>query len=279
MKFRARYCILILILLSPGYSQNVQDSWDTFKQRAKPYYYYLMASNIQNFTCYLSTQVYINFMEEMGDTVNTYPLKFIWTRGGKIYYVLQPFSEMENDAERPKFLEKIQLMKNQFHGFFLDWFNYLIISPLDDIPAGTEAEFRGDSVFVSYVTAEGGIQATVRKRFFRSGRLISFEVETTSEKVVNYPDYKEVEGKWLCTGWNTQIYVDDKVSSGLSTSLELRKIQNDWFPVRANVMVQTVEKPGEKFLSMIFLKTYEFNLPLFELEDRQTPDSLSQEDS
>jgi hypothetical protein len=254
------------------------ESWDTFKQKAKPYYYYLMASNIKNFSCYLSTQNYINFFKQWGETVNTYPLKFIWTRSGKIYYILQPFPETVTDTERPKILEKVQLMKNQFHGFYLDWLNYLIISPLDDIPAGTEAIFRNDSVFVSYETDEPGIRTIVRKRFFRSGRLLSFEVETSSEMVVNYPIYEEVEGKWLCAGWDTQIYVDDQIKSGLSTKLELKKIQNEWFPVRANVLVQTIEKPGEKFISTIFLKAYEFNLPLYELENQQKPDSVTQKD-
>ena len=278
MKFLAKNCILILLFIFPGYSQHSEESWDTFKQKAKPYYYSLMAGNMQNFSCLLSTQTYINFMKLREDTVNTYPLKFIWTRNGKIYYVLQPFPEMDNTSERPKILEKIQLMKNQFHGFYLDWLNYLIISPLDDIPTGTPAVFRNDSVFVSYTTAEGGHEATVRKRFFRSGQLMSFEVETQSERVVNYPVYRQVEGKWLCAGWDSQIYVDDEVTSGLSTSLELRKIQNEWFPIRANVLVQTIEKPGEKYLSSIFLKAYEFNLPLYELENQQPPDSVSKDD-
>ncbi|UCE74820.1 MAG: hypothetical protein JSV56_03720, partial [Methanomassiliicoccales archaeon] len=244
-----------------------------------PYYHYLMASEVQNFNCYITTQNYINFMKEKGDTVNTYPLKFIWTRSGKIYYVLQPFPGMENDTERPKILEKIQLLKNQFHGFYLDWLNYLIISPLDDIPAGTEAVFKGDSVFVSYATAEDGIQTTVRKWFLPSGRLISFEVETQSQKVVSYPDYQEVDGKWLCIGWDTQIFEDNEVNSGLSTKLELQKTQNAWFPARVEVLVQTIEKPDERYISTLYLKSYDFNLPLLELPNQQQQDSILQKDS
>ena len=165
MKFIAKSCILILLLIFPANSQQSEESWDTFKQKAKPYYYSLMAGNMQNFTCLLSTQTYIDFMKLREDTVNTYPLKFIWTRNGKIYYVLQPFPEMDNDSERPKILEKIQLMKNQFHGFYIDWLSYLIISPFDDIPAGPEAIFRNDSVFVSYKNTEGGNEASIRKQF------------------------------------------------------------------------------------------------------------------
>ena len=269
--------ITISMLCSAVNAQDEQETWDKFKQRVKPYYYFLMEGNKQNFNCYLSSQVYINYMEGRGDTVNTYPLKFIWTRSGKIYFVLQPFPGMENEVERPQILEKIQLLKNQFHGFYLDWLNYLIISPLDDIPAGTEAEFRGDSVLISYSTNEGGKVTTVRKSFFRSGKLIFFEVETPGEKVVNYPAYQEVEGKWLCTGWETQIYVDNQVTSGLFTALELQKIQNEWLPMRADILVQTAEKPGDKYLSTIYIKGFEFNLPLFELEQQQHQDSLSRE--
>ncbi|UCF63779.1 MAG: hypothetical protein JSW33_14640 [bacterium] len=273
MKYVFILLIIFLLMLSGGISQAYSEDFQTFKERVKPRYYYLLAGSVQNFSCYLTTQTYIGFLKERSDTVNTYPLKFIWTREGKIYYVLQPYPGMENSSERAKILEKIQLMKNQFHGFYLDWLNFLISSPLDDIPMTAEMRQRGDSILVSYVVDDQGSPVQVTKTFVQSGRLISVEVITTSEKVLNYPLYNEVEGKWVCSALNTQLYQDSTITSGLYTQLELRKIDQEWYPARADVIVQTMENPNEKFISTLYFKEYEFNLPLQELADPQKPDS------
>ncbi len=207
----------------------------------------------------------MNFIHSLGDTIYLYPLKLIWLRQGKIYYVLQPSDRLNDPQQRAPLLEKVQLAKNQFHGFYLDWLNFLIVSPMVDIPPSAQVNFKGDTVDVYYTSEEDGAKAGVRKVFLRSGRLLWVEVESATEKVVNYPVYREVEGKWLCVGWDSQIYVNRSISSGLSTRLELNKINGVWMPFRADLMVQTADKPGQKFFSTIFLKDYNFDLPLQEL--------------
>jgi hypothetical protein len=179
--------------------------------------------------------------------------------------VLQPNERLNDPAQRTLLLEKIQLTKNQFHGFYLDWLSFLIISPLDDIPAAASVSFKGDTVDVHYTNQEGSLAVAVRKVFLRSGRLLWVEVESATEKVINYPQYQEAEGKWICLGWDSQIYVNQKITSGLSTRLELTRFHNDWMPIRADIIVQTAEIPDQKFRSIIFFKGYEFDLPLQEL--------------
>ncbi|MBN2364971.1 MAG: hypothetical protein JXL67_02325, partial [Calditrichaeota bacterium] len=221
--------------------------------------------DIQNFSCLFTTSSYIDFAESMGDSTATYPLQFIWTRGGKNYYVLQPFDFRKDSLNRQQIMEKIQNTKNQFYGFFLDWMSFLIMSPLDDVPPAADVHFKKDSVFVNYATVEEGITAEVEKIFLPSGRLVRVEVKTGNQKIINYPLYEEHGGKWLCMGWDTQIYIDDQVTSGLSTRIELRDIAGYRFPSRADVVVQTIEKPEDKFLSIIFLKDYQINQALQEL--------------
>lgn len=255
----------IFFFLFVGWQHPDNDSWKEFQRTTEDLYYYLEASPIQNFSCLVSTDMYINFMNSLGDSSYLYPLKLIWLREGRIYYVLQPSERLNDHEQRTQLLEKIQLTKNQFHGFYLDWLNFLIVSPLVDIPSNAQVNFKGDTVDVHYFSEEEGAKASVRKVFLKPGRLLWVEVESASEKVVNYPVYREVEGKWLCIGWDSQIYVNQIISSGLSTRLEFNKIQNVWMPYRADLMVQTADKPGQKFFSTIFLKDYHFNLPLQEL--------------
>lgn len=256
---------LIFIFPFIGWQYPATDSWKEFQKTTEGLYHYLEASPIQNFSCLVSTDMYMNFINSLGDSSYLYPLKLIWLREGKIYYVLQPSERLNDPEQRTQLLEKIQLTKNQFHGFYLDWLNFLIVSPLVDIPSNAQVNFKGDTVDVHYTSDEEGAKASVRKVFLKSGRLLWVEVESVSEKVVNYPLYREVEGKWLCIGWDSQIYVNQVINSGLSTRLELNKIQNVWMPYRADIVVQTADKPGQKFYSIIFLKDYNFNLPLQEL--------------
>jgi len=267
--------LLVLVFFIHDLSTQSADSWPEFQKKTRELYFYLESSSLQNFSCLFTTDSFIGFVETLGDSAYTYPLKLIWMREGKIFYVLQPDERLNDPAQRAQLLEKIQLTKNQFHGFYLDWLSFLIISPVDDIPAAARVNFRGDTVDVQYTNQEGNLAATVRKVFLRSGRLLRVEVESSTEKVINYPQYQETEGKWICLGWDSQIYVNQNIASGLSTRLELSRIQNIWMPIRADVMVQTAEKPGQKFRSIIFLKGYEFDLPLQELPQPTSPEDSS----
>jgi hypothetical protein len=264
-----------VIFLTIGLPAQPVESWQEFQKNSQGLYYYLESANLQNFSCLFTTDSFIGLIESLGDSNYTYPLKLIWIREGRIYYVLQPSEKLNDPEQRSRLLEKIQLTKNQFHGFYLDWLSFLITSPFADIPSTARVNFTKDTVDVHYLSQGGDLSAKVRKVFLRSGRLLWIEVESDSEKVINYPRYEEVEGKWICLGWDSQIYLNQKISSGLSTRLELKKVQDFWMPNRADIIVQTVEKPDQKFRSIIFLKEYEFNLPLQELPHSTTADDSS----
>lgn len=242
------------------------EKWENFKAESQKYYYYLEQTEVQNFTCRFTTNTYINFIQEQADSSYTYPLKFIWTRAGKIYYVLETYPSPADSNQREQILGKIQLTKGQFQGFYLDWLNFLIVSPLEDIPGNSSILFKADTVQVIYTNEEAGKSVRVTKIFSRSGKLMKVVVEYGSEKIVNHPKYTEADNKWICTGWNTQIYRSGKITSGLATRLELHKVQGNWMPIQADILVQTAEKPQDKYLSTIFIKDYIFNAPLQEIE-------------
>jgi hypothetical protein len=251
-----------VISADAGESSN---NWNDFRQKAESYYYSTISSDIRNFSCLFTTNTYIDFAKGLGDTAGTYPLKFVWTRAGKIYYVLQPSVLLTDSLHRKKTLEKIQQTKNQFYGFYLDWYNFLILSPFDGVPDTARVKFAGDTVQVSYENQSSGEIALIKKIFLKSGRLIQVEIDSRNERVLNYPQYREVGEKWLCYGFDTQIIRNQQVTSGLSTRMELAKISSYWMPTRVDIVVQTIDKPNEKYLSVIFLKDYQVNLALQEL--------------
>lgn len=262
-----RLTLLVSCFFIAGtWADQTPEAWTKFKNRSQDYYYYLSDSHIMNFTCLFTTDTYITFINEIADSSYRYPIKFIWTDAGKMYFVLQPYPDITNQPERSRMMEEIQFVKKQFEGFYLDWHNFLIQSPFDDIPDTADLIITPDSIRVSFTSGEKGKEARVSKVFLPSGKLVKVSVQTPGRKVVNYPRYREWKGKWVCVGWDSQIYQKGVIISGLSTSLELQRVQEQWMPVRVNVVVQTTEKPGEHYYSDIFLKDYLFDVPLQEIQ-------------
>jgi len=263
--------LLFVWLLVFSYTTLFAEDWGSFRERTREYYHYMYTSELKNFSCLFTTSAYINFVKQQADSGYTYPLKFIWTNSGRVYFVLQPTPTVNDSLAKEAVLNEIRKVKKQFHGFFLDWQNFLIFTPFDDIPENARTIFTKDSIRVEYTSGEVDKIARVKKLFLPSGKLIKVSVEAGRQKVVNYPVYDELEGKWICTGWETRIIQNGEVISGLVTGLELQKIQEYWVPSRVDFVVQTREKPDEKFLTTIFLKDFQFNQLLQEIQQPTGP--------
>ncbi|HFE65103.1 hypothetical protein B1H10_07445 [candidate division KSB1 bacterium 4484_188] len=261
----------ILFILLNGKPVPAQENLKTFKDRVTPYYYCLENMPVKNFTCLFTTSEYVNFARENYDSSFTYPLKLTWIKNGRVYYTLQPYPTKMDSTRRRIFLTQVQLVTNQFKGFLLDWQNFMLYSPLSDIPDSAEIKAGHDTIQVVYTSGEGKLMAHVKKLFLPSGKLIQVTVWSGSGKVVNYPIYIELEDKWVCSGWNSQIYENGQISSGIANRMELRKIGDYWMPIRVDMLVQTSKKAEEKFLSTIFMKEFIFDVPLQEINGPPAP--------
>ncbi len=263
--------IVICLILLIAYTARSNETWTEFRKKSEPYYYTLNAGELENFSCLFTTDAYINFIDQVEDSSYYYPLKFIWTRFGKAYYVLQPYPKMGNAKERQRILQQIQFVREQFRGFYVEWLNFIIYSPFEDIPQNPKVIKSQDSLKVTYVSGEGGSQTRIDKIFLPSGKLIKVAVQSDTQKVVNYPVYRELGNQWLCVGWDSQIYNRGVINSGMATRLELNKIEDYWMPVRAVNVVKRADKPDTEYTSAIYLKNYLFDIPLKEI---QTPDTM-----
>jgi hypothetical protein len=265
---------IIFLLVAFNTQMWAAEDWQEFKQNHEKFYYYLEQTDVQNFSCLFTTDTYISFIKEIADSSYTYPLKLIWTREGTSYYILEPYPQPVDSKQRQRMMQKIQMTKTQFQGFYLDWINFLILSPFADVPESARIKFQGDTVLVDYQTEDESGKVSIKKTFLSSGRLLKIAIDSPTGEILNYPKFVEKENKWLCNGWDTQIMKGDFVTSGLATRVEVSKIGDYWVPVRADVLVQTADKPGERFISEIFLKNYVFNIPLQKLPSPNPPENL-----
>ncbi len=267
------YLLLIVLLHLGTVWGQTADRWLDFRNQADEYYLVLEKTDLTNFSCYFTSSAYLNYVSSETDSNYNYPLKFVWTQEGKTYYILQPYPGMSDPKKRQQTLQQIQIVKTEFQGFFLDFINFVIYSPFSDIPDDAEIEFSEDSVRVHYRSGEGNMVADVWKVFLPSGKLRKVRFEAGDKRVINYPAYTEVEGKWLCVGWDSQIYQNGEISSGSATRIEYRKIDRFYMPIRVATMVQVADRPEERYISELFLKDYLFNVPLEEIKDTRSGNS------
>ncbi len=252
--------ILTMLLFRGVHAQEEAPAdWSTFKARAAQYYQVLSKDSINNFSCFISADYYIDFIKPLADSNYYYPLKYIWTRNADQYFVLQPLPENLSDSLRREVLVRVQELKNLFNGIMLDWYRYSIRTPLDDVPDSAQVQFSSDTVGVFYRFHEERQIIEVKETYSRAGQLGRVIWRNGAQKVVTYPLFDEVENKWLCIGWDSQRYQNGSIISGVAVRLELVKKKGHYLPVQFNIMVQTQQNPEQQIITGIYIKNFMFD--------------------
>lgn len=247
---------LLILWTSIGVSQ---DNWEQFANDKRGYYFSLENSGIENFSCLLSSSEYIRFVHEQVDSAYYYPLKIIWTKSGKIYYIMQPFPPDISDAARSQLVSRIEELKKMFQGILSDWQQFSLLSPFADIPHDASVRFGSDTVALRFQIGEDNQIFVTKKLFSRGGQLAKVEWHGEGLKIATYPYYKEVENKWLCGGWQSQFYRGGEIISGMAVILDLKRGQNIWLPTRFDIIAQTRDNPNQRSVMQLFVRNYILN--------------------
>ncbi len=247
---------VLILLFSMGLSL---DNWEQFKNEKKTYYSSLEGSDVENFSFLISSSEYIRFVQDKADSTYFYPLKIIWTKKGKVYYVMQPFPPNMMDSTRKQLITKVEELKQIFRGVLSDWQQFSLFTPFHDIPEDVSVSFGKDTVGISFEITEGHKVISIRKMFSGGGQLARVIWHGQGLRIVAYPYFKEIQNKWVCQGWQSQFYERGEITSGMSVVLELEKLQNFWLPSRINIIAQSKVKPNQRSVVQLFLKNYVFN--------------------
>lgn len=259
--------LIIFLLMGIGHSQ---EPLEIFKQQTETYYHYLATPDVNNFSCYVSSGRYIDFIKDKGDSSFYYPLKFIWTKEGNGYYVLQPFPQL-SDSLRRQALNHTQLIKNLFSDMLFDLQKLYFKQPVAQIPSNASITFAPDTVGIKMVEKDKG---TIIETYTRAGQLIRVLWKSGEQKVATYPSYKEVQGKWLCMGWQNQVFRENQIASGTAVWVDYTLAQNKFLPTRLSLLAQERKKTGEGVAAgsyVLFIKGYVFNEDITEISNSQTP--------
>ena len=255
------YLFLSLIILSsPLWSQDEAPNWETFKTEAEGYQYSLESSGIENFTCLMSADFYVNFAKFNNfDSSYYYPLRFIWTRDHDSYFVLQPLPDLPDSTRRQTY-SQIQQLKNLCSQIFVYWKRFAVKSPFSDIPDNATVNFSPDTVGVDFQVAATQGNISVNRTFTRGGQLGRVIIsDTHGTRSIDYPYYQENGGKWINVGWASQTYEQDTVVSGASVSLEFTKAGELFLPNKFKIMAQELKSAERQSFVDVYLKDFVLN--------------------
>lgn len=247
---------LLLAFLNMGLSQN---NWEEFKNEKSQFYASLETADIENFSFLISSSEYIGFIQDKADSTFFYPLKIIWTKNEKVYYIMQPFPPNLADSTKQQLTSKLEELKKVFKGTLADWQQLSLYSPFHDIPGDATISFGQDTVGISYRIEEDNNAVSIKQLFSRAGELARIIWRGEGLRIVTYPYYKEIQDKWVCQGWRTQFYNGGEITSGMAVVLGLGKFRNYWLPTQINIIAQSKAKPNQRSVVKLFLRDYIFN--------------------
>ena len=258
--------LLLLSIISIFLQLKADDRWEEFKTEFNKSNFYLETERIQNFTCYITTDSFLNFSKQSADSVHRYPLKFVWMKGGKTFYILQPYDHMIDEQKSGETLEQIKNIKSEFQDFFYYWQFTAINSPVNNVPDSAEFRVTPDSLMCSYLLEDSNGKKKILKIFSSTGFLEKLQISSNDQTVIVRPEYLKLEGKNFCNGWRTQIFQDSLVIEEIITRLKLEKIGSFQLPKRVELEILQPETSFEENRSVIFIGGFEFDLPLLEIK-------------
>jgi hypothetical protein len=119
---------------------------------------------------------------------------------------------------------------------------------------------------VSYSLDEKQEKNNIRKIYSKIGSLKKMKEITDHREIITRPQYTVWEEKYVCNGWRTQIFLDHILSKEIITRLELDSVGSHQVPARVIIDSLKLGIISEKVRSVIYIKEYEFDIPLRELK-------------
>ena len=257
MHKRLSIIVMVTMLLAGGLSQ---ENYSTFKDQVSNYYYRIAAPDAENLSFLITSAAYISFIEAHGDSTYYYPLKITWLVDGKSFYEVQPLPAV-SDSVRKKIYAQAQALKNLWSYLFPDFNKFVVREPLYDVPDSATLSTSNDTISIYFSIEEKTRTISSRQTFSKAGQLGRVIWNFGDRREVYYPSYKEVGGKWLCLGWDGQIYEKGEVASGIRAKVIYGQQNDVLVPEQINLFVQRRDEKGEiqTFPRILFLKDFKFN--------------------
>lgn len=254
---------IVLIVVFAFIELQAQDNFDEagFLQALRLSYYTLNNTKLQNFIASVSSAKFDAFTKENWDTTGIPPIKIIWEKPDKIYISELKFPFKMNARQSKTYHELVNALKMQMKGILLDLQRFYLVGLVDQNLMDHYVLRHTDKAVQMTFTQIDNQGTTVKYLLGLNGLCIMIDISypVHNKEMILYPEFKTVDGKWLCQGWTVQTLVNGQVTSGFKLTANFAKTQNLWLPESFLIEVQKADKKDKIFYDEIKMFDYYLN--------------------
>jgi hypothetical protein len=237
---RGSFLFGLFILIGGNINTYAQFSEVEFFNRVNSIYYTLEQTDLKNFTCWLTSNIFINategfFKEEV------FPLEFIWMSGNRMYFSRRALPVL-GDTTKDHLVDRLQeSMRTEFRALLLDWQRFYSGRLLQYMPPDYKITVQKDTVVLTYKSVEDTEDVVNTMLFGKNGICLKTTLAYPSrgEKIDTYPLFKYTGEKWLCIGWQVQVYEGAEISTGYQVEVKSQRVDKYWLPQVFSMTLQT----------------------------------------
>ena len=265
--------IIIFIFISQliidfVYSQENQyfDEQQFFKQMQTSYYA-LTETNINNFTVLLTNIRTEKFAQDKWNNNEIFPIQMIWLASDRIFLSEQGVPALDDSAKKI-YSELVGDLKKQVSGVLFDLKRFYLNGVFKSISNDYQLRQINDLIEIKFTQMNQEDSTYFTYYFGLNGLCLKIVTETPSlnQKVETYPYFKIIKTKWILTGWEVQMSINNKIETGFVVTLKNRLHNELWIPLEMSITVQQSKTPGQTFNDSIKFRNFLYNQPLQYIE-------------
>ena len=259
--------IIIFLVLILCLNVNAQFDKTTFFNRVNSIYHNLSDKEVENFSVSVTSD-YFEFNSGKGIDHDIYsPIEFIWIKPKQLHFNRNSIPQGIDSTQKAKIFQLQNEMFQELRGIFMDWQRFIGGELLYDLPEEYQMKNTGDTVLISFDSFENN--EPIEMKFYFGVNAVCLKIETIyqriNQKIITYPSYILIDGKWLCTEWTIKILQNGIINSGFSVKFQSGRHKDIWLPVQASIQVQTIKK-----LNQTFTRLYKFRNPVLNQKMKTT---------
>ncbi len=253
--------LLILTFFVQAQTSNFDEK--KFFETIQSSYYNLKNTELKNFLVLVQNQSTQNIARQYWQNPDVFPLQLIWLNPDHVFLSEQGVPALP-DTVSSQYGALVSDLKRQVSGLLFDLKRFYLTGIFETISNNYRIDVLDKLVRVAYNEVNGP-DTTLNVYYFGFNGLLlksdSFSPDGR-RKVTTRPKFKIVKTKWLCVGWEAQMWLDDKVESGFIIGLDMQEYQNIWIPYNIDIVVQQARFKGATFTDRLFFRNYIYNQSL-----------------
>ncbi len=254
---------LLLLLIVIIQAQSGPFDEKKFFETLQTSYYNLKDTDLKNFLVLVQNQASQDMAMRYWKNKDIFPLQLIWLNPDHVFLSEQGVPALPDTVAR-QYNAIVDDLKRQVSGLLFDLKRFYLAGIFETISNNYQIDVKDRFVRVSYDLINQS--DTTRNVYYFGLNGLLLKTETFSpdgrRKVTTKPYFKIIKTKWICTGWEAQMWLDENIESGFIITLDMQEYQNIWIPYNIDIVVQQSRFKGATFTDRLLFRNYIYDQSL-----------------